>query len=118
MKRFHAYGPQWADMAEGSGYETVVHRQPLLRWVYCCHFSGSLHVQHGEGHPTICTDGLQGHARHRQKRMAVLLTSDQKVLGAGAAEDFVKEGHGNGLAWVFHGMARVSTSGLLNWDNQ
>jgi hypothetical protein len=33
VKRFHAYGPQWADMAQGSGYETVVHKQPLLRWV-------------------------------------------------------------------------------------
>lgn len=31
VKRFHAYGPQWADMAAGSGYETVVHRAPLLK---------------------------------------------------------------------------------------
>ena len=49
VKRFHAYGPQWADMAQGSGYETVVHRQPLLRWVCCCHSSGTLGVQHGDG---------------------------------------------------------------------
>lgn len=32
VKRFHAYGQQWADMAKGSGYETVVHQAPLLRW--------------------------------------------------------------------------------------
>lgn len=31
VKRFHAYGPQWADMAAGSGYETVVHQAPLLK---------------------------------------------------------------------------------------
>ncbi len=33
VKKFHAYGPQWADMAKGSGYETVVHKQPLLKYV-------------------------------------------------------------------------------------
>ena len=32
VKRFHAYGQQWAEMAKGSGYETVVHKQPLLKW--------------------------------------------------------------------------------------
>lgn len=33
VKRLHAYGQQWADMAKGSGYETVVHQAPLLRGV-------------------------------------------------------------------------------------
>lgn len=31
VNKFHAYGQQWADMAEGSGYETVVHQFPLLK---------------------------------------------------------------------------------------
>jgi hypothetical protein len=31
VKRFHAYGQQWAGMAQGSGYETVVHQFPLLK---------------------------------------------------------------------------------------
>lgn len=44
--------------------------------------------------PPKCINGLQGRARHRQERVAVLLMPGN-VLGAGGAE-FVKDGHGDG----------------------
>lgn len=45
VKKFHAYGQQWADMARGSGHETVVHKAPLLRYAALV-FSRALLIAH------------------------------------------------------------------------
>lgn len=108
VKRFHAYGPQWADMAEGSGYETVVHKQPLLRWVcynsvHCdCGITGR---QYAKG----AVDGLQGRPRHREERVAVLLKGLAVVEEGQRRTDM--------STWDCAPCNGLGTSGLPKWDD-